>query len=298
MASTQKAEFPLKSIEEVLPIIAGARTFIVADTETTGFGAYDDIIEIGAVRIDTETRKIMAQFSTYCQMKNHKKVPPKITELTGIRTEDLVGAPNIETALTEFKKFIGSDPLVFHNAAFDWRMLNTKYKMLGTRLHNECICSFRLFKYLHPEVGSGNLDVVTSYYGTPIVGHHRAYVDCKWTAAAFCRMRQEVIDQGITPSLTGDDPNLFTPAQPKTITLDDLNRRCMVQRITGWKKNKVQRIYCTTNMADFFYDLNQHVWNVARNKTDADLNTDVLAKFILNHLNLDLAAFQARYAPK
>ncbi len=187
-----KNEFPIKSAESMLPVIAGNTVFVVADTETTGFGAYDDILEIGAVKIDVETHKVIQSFSTYCRMKNHQKVPQKIVDLTGIHTEDVAEAPKIETVLPAFRQFVDGCPIVFHNAAFDWRMLGNKYKLLGTRLNNDVICTMKLFKYLHPEAEASNLDFITKFYGTPIVGHHRAVVDCKWTAAAFCKMRDEV----------------------------------------------------------------------------------------------------------
>lgn len=294
MASpASKPEFPVKKAEDILPVVVNSKVFIVADIETTGFGAYDDIIEIGAVKIDTETKRILKTFSTYCGLRTHKKVPAKITELTTVRTEDLEGAPNIEAALAQFKVFVGSDPIVFHNAAFDWRMLNTKYKALGTKLNNECICSMKLFKYLHPEVGGSNLEVVTSYYGASIKGHHRAVVDCKWTAAAFCKMRQEVIDQGLESTIQG---NFFQAPSVKVLTLADLQSHCIIHRISGWKKDKRRRIYCTTNLADFFYDVNNHVWNVARNKTSYDLDINALASFILDRLGVSLTEFQEKYA--
>ena len=58
-----KNEFPIKSAESMLPVIASNTVFVVADTETTGFGAYDDILEIGAVKIDVETHKVIQSFS-------------------------------------------------------------------------------------------------------------------------------------------------------------------------------------------------------------------------------------------
>lgn len=292
--NTKQVEFPIKPIEELLPVIVGAKTFVIADTETTGFGNYDDIIEIGAVKLDAEAGKITGKFSSFCRMKNHKKVPPKITELTAIRTEDLSNAPNIETVLAGFKGFLGQAPLVCHNAVFDWRMLNTKYKLLGVKLSNEAICTMRLFKFLHPDLPT-NLEYITGYYGTPIEGHHRAYVDCKWTAAAFMKMRREVIDKNLCPT---DVQTMFSDNNARhQLTADDLVRQCLIHRISGWKKGKLRRIYCTTSVADFFYDLNDHVWTVARNKTQYDLVPDLLAKFILDRLDIDLASFQAMYAP-
>lgn len=288
-------EFSIKGANDMLPAITQNKVFVVADTETTGFGSYDDILEIGAVKIDTETRKILQSFSTYCRMKNHKKVPAKIVDLTGIRTADVEDAPNIETVLKAFREFVGDLPLVFHNAAFDWRMLGTKYKLLGVKLTNEVICTMKLFKFLHPEAEASNLEFITTYYGTPIVGHHRAVVDCKWTAAAFCKMRDEILAMDLEPVLSMDD--LIAGPKAHVVTLEELDRTCVILRVNGWKKGKKERIYCTTNLADFCYDLNEHVWNVVRNKTGRDLDTGALASFILNRLGLSLPEFQAKYAP-
>lgn len=288
-------EFAIKQAADMLPVVSNNKVFIVADTETTGFGAYDDILEIGAVKIDAETRKVIQSFSTYCRMKNHKKIPQKIVDLTGITTADVADAPNIETVLTAFRQFIGDTPLVFHNAAFDWRMLGTKYKLLGVKLTNEVICTMKLFKHLHPEAEASNLEFITTYYGTPIVGHHRAVVDCKWTAAAFCKMREEVLDMDLQPVLSMED--LVAKPREPAVSLEELERTCVLLRVNGWKKGRQKRIYCTTNLADFCYDLNEHVWNVVRNKTSRDLDINALAGFVLNRLGLSLPDFQTKYAP-
>ena len=153
------AQYPIKPAEEVLPLVLQEKEIIFADLETTGFGPYDDITEIGAVRANVETGKVIDRFSTFVHLKIHKKVPAKITELTTITTEMLVDAPSMEVALTAFHRYIGNSVLSFHNAAFDWRMLQTKYALLGKTLSNEVICSVKLFKYLHPGLPA-NLDAV------------------------------------------------------------------------------------------------------------------------------------------
>lgn len=290
-----KNEFPIKPVESMLPVIASNTVFVVADTETTGFGAYDDILEIGAVKIDVETHKVIQSFSTYCRMKNHQKVPQKIVDLTGIQTEDVAEAPKIETVLPAFRQFVDGCPIVFHNAAFDWRMLGNKYKLLGARLNNEVICTMKLFKHLHPEAEASNLDFITKFYGTPIVGHHRAVVDCKWTAAAFCKMREEVLSTGVEPVMNLDI--LVGQQSMPAMTMAELNTQCRILRVNGWKKGKVQRIYCTTNLADVCYDLGEHVWNVVRKRTDRDLDINVVSKFILSYLGCSLIEFQEKYAP-
>ena len=171
-------------------------------------------------------------------------------------------------------------------------MLGIKYKLLGTHLSNEVICTMKLFKCLHPEAGASNLEYITRYYGTPIVGHHRAVVDCKWTAAAFCKMREEVLALGIQPAM-----NMGSLDTASALTPEELTQQCRVQRISGWKKAKQKRIYCTTNLADFFYDMNGHVWNVSRKKTDRDLDVEALARCVLDKLGISLTDFLEKYAP-
>lgn len=60
------------------------------DFETTGLNtAEDHITEVGAVLWDTERRVPLALFSNMIKMPDGFKLDPKITELTGIRDEDL-----------------------------------------------------------------------------------------------------------------------------------------------------------------------------------------------------------------
>lgn len=294
--TTRTAQYPVKSAEEILPLVVNEREIVFADIESTGFGQYDDITEIGAVRVDVVSGKVLGKFDTFIHLKTMKKVPPKIAELTRITTEMLTDAPQLETVLPAFQSFIGTSVLSFHNAAFDWRMLQKKYALIGRQLNNEVICTMKLFRYLHPDL-SAKLDDVTAYYGTPIEGHHRAFIDCKWTAACYCKMRQELMKRQENGQLVIPS-DLPSPSVVITeMTMEELSNECIVHRISGWKKGKITRIYCTTSVADFFYDVNEHVWNVARNKTTRNLNTDILAQFILNKVKMDQTQFVQSYLP-
>ena len=223
-------QFPIKSAEEVLPLVFSEKEIIFADLETTGFSDYDDITEIGAVRVDIEAGKIVNRFSTFVHLKNKKTVPEKITELTGITTEMLEDAPSMERALSEFYKYIGNTVLSFHNAPFDWRMLQKRYQFLGKTLTNEVICTVKLFKYLHPDL-KANLDTVCEYYGTPIVGHHRAVVDCAWSAACYRKMREEIL----ALQDSGQISLIESSVQKKSareISLREMRETCRILRIS------------------------------------------------------------------
>jgi len=77
-------------------------TYVVFDIETTGFSAVTDrIIEIGAVKV--EDGKITDKFSTFVNPK--RPIPFRITELTSITDEMVIGSPDIETILPQFIDF-------------------------------------------------------------------------------------------------------------------------------------------------------------------------------------------------
>ena len=148
---------------------------------------------------------------------------------------------------------------------------------------------------LHPDL-KANLDTVCEYYGTPIVGHHRAVVDCAWSAACYRKMREEILalqDSGQISLVEGTVQK--KPA--REISLREMRETCRILRISGWKSGKRRRIYVTTNIADIYYDIPGKVWNVARRKIDANLNLDVFSRFLLEQLNLSIPEFEARYQP-
>lgn len=287
-------EYPVPTAIDMLPLVIKASELVFADLETTGFGAYDDITEIGAVRVDIETGKIVERFSSFVHLKTQKKVPAKIVELTGITTQMLEDAPRLETVLPAFLKFVGDSVLSFHNATFDWPFLQRKCSVIGQTMSNHVICTAKLFRYLHPKQPAG-LAAVTSFYGTPIKGHHRAYVDSKWSAACYRQMRNEILqmqDQAQLSTLT----ELPAAKLIRHLSLEDLLSSCIVHRIAGWEKGGSSRIYCTTSVADFYYDLTEHIWNVSKKKIDCNIDVNILAQFILQKVQMDLAQFERNYA--
>ena len=282
-------QFPIKPAEEVLPLVLSEKEIIFADLETTGFSDYDDITEIGAVRVNIEAGKID------CIVVKDLSRLGRNTELTSITTGMLEDAPSMERALSEFYRYIGNTVLSFHNAAFDWRMLQKRYQFLGRTLTNEVICTVKLFKYLHPDL-KANLDAVCEYYGTPIIGHHRAVVDCAWSAACYRKMRDEILALQGSAQISLIEGKV-QKKDAREISLKEMRETCRILRISGWKNGKKRRIYVTTNIADIYYDIPGKVWNVARRKTDANLNLDVFSKFLLEQLNLSTTEFEAKYQP-
>ncbi len=95
-------------------------SYVVIDIETTGLADDDEIIEIGALRI--ENGQPVDSYSAL--VKCRKTISKEITELTGITKEEINerGVP-VEKALEDFLNFCGNDELLGHNISFGLKYL-------------------------------------------------------------------------------------------------------------------------------------------------------------------------------
>lgn len=176
--------------------------FIVFDIETTGLNANnDEIIEIGAVKI--KNLKIIDTFS--CLINPKKDISNEITKLTGITNEMVKDKPFIETALPDFLKFIGSSPVVAHNAKFDTGFIKNNAKKLGLNFDNAIIDTLLLSRWLLPNLKKHKLNIVAEHLGVSLENHHRAVDDAAATAEIFIKF-------------------LNMLKEKDAVTLNDLNR--------------------------------------------------------------------------
>ncbi|HEO4618994.1 TPA: 3'-5' exonuclease [Streptococcus agalactiae] len=85
--------------------------YIAFDLEFNTVGEYSHIIQVSAVKYSNHQE--IALFDTYV----HTKVPLQsfINGLTGITARDIIGAPKIETILTDLQSFVGDTPLIGYN---------------------------------------------------------------------------------------------------------------------------------------------------------------------------------------
>lgn len=100
-------------------------TFVVFDTETTGFnpGLGDSMIELGAVKV--KNGEVVDRFDELINPGHH--IDEAITRVTNISDDDVKDADNEENVTKRFKEWIGSLPLVAHNARFDKNILDMAY---------------------------------------------------------------------------------------------------------------------------------------------------------------------------
>ena len=162
-------------------------TYVVFDIETTGFSAVTDrIIEIGAVKV--EDGKITDKFSTFVNPK--RPIPFRITELTGITDEMVIGSLDIETILPQFIEFIGDAVLVAHNASFDVGFIEQNCKRQKIEADFTYVDTVALARVLLPALNRFKLDTVAKALNISLENHHRAVDDAGCTAEIFVKFVQ------------------------------------------------------------------------------------------------------------
>ena len=169
--------------------------YVAFDIETTGLKAEScDIIEIGAVRL--VDGKVTERFDTF--IDDGVVIPKKITELTGITKDMLLGAPSSRDALKQFRDFCGSACLVAHNARFDVGFITHHGEKFGIRFDLPYTDTLMLSRYiLHDDVENHKLDTLCAHYGIDMGSHHRADDDANSCAMLLMRMVEELKTMGV-----------------------------------------------------------------------------------------------------
>ena len=104
--------------------------YIVLDTETTGLNAQEErIIEVAAIRVQNGITT--GRYSTF--VNPGKKVPEKITKLTGITNEQAKSGKQYAVMAHELSVFMGDLPMVAHNSNFDAKFVEIAFRVDGIR---------------------------------------------------------------------------------------------------------------------------------------------------------------------
>ncbi|MDH4128539.1 MAG: 3'-5' exonuclease [Spirochaetota bacterium] len=158
-------------------------TWIAVDTETTGINPWEyELIEIGAVKFNLTS--VIDRFQVI--IKPEKKQDPKSRAIHKIsETEILDKGVSLSKALKDFYCFIGSDPLIFHNASFDLAFLVLSSQKENLALSNNYYYdTLYLLKTYKPELESYSLEFLKSYLNLEGPSH-RALADAENTAYIF-----------------------------------------------------------------------------------------------------------------
>jgi ATP-dependent DNA helicase DinG len=159
--------------------------FVGFDIEATDLSPdHGGIIELGAVRY--ENGKEVAEFSQLIDPGH--PIPPIITSITGIREQDVLGKPRFEEVRDKLREFLGDDPIVGHNIAFDIGFL----KAQGLPLDNGQFDTWKLATLLIPKAPSHSLESLAQQFQLSHPEAHRAVHDARVGCDLFLYLAEQV----------------------------------------------------------------------------------------------------------
>jgi ATP-dependent DNA helicase DinG len=152
--------------------------YVALDLETTGLNPEeDDIIEIGAARF--QDGELVETYGTL--VNPGRSVPERVSAITGIRTEDLIGQPEFFQVRQALRNFVGDAVIVGHNVEFDLAFLARH--AIGQS--NPAIDTYDLASILVPTAPRYNLTSLTSQFGLVLENAHRALDDAAATGRLY-----------------------------------------------------------------------------------------------------------------
>ncbi|MCJ8144433.1 DNA polymerase III subunit epsilon [Ancylobacter sp. A5.8] len=178
---------------------------IVLDTETTGLDPLrgDRLVELGCVEI---LNRIPTGQTFHVYVNPERDMPVEAFNVHGLSAEFLSDKPLFAAVADDFLAFIGGDPLVIHNAAFDIGFLNAELGRLGKPplTFDRVVDTLSLARRRHPGQ-SNRLDDLMSRYGIDSSRRtkHGALLDSELLAevyAELCGGRQTALGLMVTES--------------------------------------------------------------------------------------------------
>lgn len=150
--------------------------YAVIDLETTGFGKYDRVLEIGVVLLDPH----LAEERRWRTLVQPMRDIPN-SEVHGITATDLVDAPTFDQVAEEFCAVVGSRTPVAHNAPFEKRFLSAEFDRaeMPDTLPEQWVDTMKLAREY---VGVGKLNEACKFAGIRNERAHSALGDAAATA--------------------------------------------------------------------------------------------------------------------
>lgn len=163
---------------------------IVFDTETTGlsFDQGHRLVEIGCVEIvnRVETGQV---FHAY--LNPERAMPVEAERIHGLGDVFLADKPLFSHVVEDFLAFIGEDPLVAHNANFDFGFINGELGRCGRPIIplDRMVDTLAIAKVRHPG-GKHSLDALCTRFGIDrsLRTFHGALLDAQLLAQVYVEL--------------------------------------------------------------------------------------------------------------
>ena len=163
----------------------------VIDFETTGLSPALGARPTEVAIVLIAEGKIVDRFQSL--MNPGVSIPNDIQALTGITDEMVRKAPKVEVVIRDAVQFVGTHPIVAHNAAFDSKFWDAELRRMNGRRKQAFACSMLLARRVFPEAPNHKLGTLVRTLGLPATGrYHRALADAEATAYLLLHIQQEL----------------------------------------------------------------------------------------------------------
>lgn len=174
-----KVALPLHTRDHVREM----QEYVVLDFETTGYSpSSSSVIECGAVLV--LGGNVVDTFHTL--VKPPKRIPKKVSDLTGLTNEDLTDAPSADTVARRLRAFISDFPIMAHNAQFDADFLESLYEKAGITARIKYADTLELVQHVFPDLHRYSLGaLIEEFHLSDCEQTHRALDDALCTQRLF-----------------------------------------------------------------------------------------------------------------
>lgn len=187
---------------------------IIFDTETTGLDPQsgDRLVEIGCVEM---VNRVTTGRTFHAYFNPERSMPAAAEAVHGLSEAFLSDKPRFPERAGEFLEFIGTSPLVAHNAGFDFGFINAELTRCGMDIVplDRMIDTVALARVRHPGA-KNSLDALCTRYGIDRSHRtkHGALLDAELLAQVYVELTggrqiglslvEEVAEQDIVAQVT------------------------------------------------------------------------------------------------
>lgn len=162
---------------------------LVLDTETTGLDPHDGhrIVEIAVIELMNHL-PTGRHYHTY--VNPERDMPEAAQAIHGLSAEFLAPHPLFAAVAAEFLAFLGTDPLVIHNAEFDLGFINAELKRISMPPLSSSVTDTVLLARRRFPGQPANLDALCRRFAIDLSGRdkHGALIDGELLAAVYLEL--------------------------------------------------------------------------------------------------------------
>jgi DNA polymerase-3 subunit epsilon len=130
VAPNQRARDRRAAIEFVRSIMADKSRYVILDTETTGLGKTDEIVQLAVIDLDGNVL-----FNENIKPTKRKRMSQEAVAIHGLTIKTLSQCPTFAELAEPLERAIGGKTVIAYNALFDGRMYAQTLKLAGGFLH-------------------------------------------------------------------------------------------------------------------------------------------------------------------